>query len=222
KLVILLIKMHLINFQKRSMNSYKKSLNTIVLFIDYDKNIFNQINNQLDINVLANDTIRLNNANYSLMLDEKIFSSERTTIDFYNKIVNNDILNIIKENISNVDNYSKLKEINNMTDSEFNDIINKDNLFKCQNKYFSMNKITYIEKEIPESFYLDHFKEINLDFIFEKLFEENRDDEENLKYIYTLAELFLTLKQGKNVFYNYNKEIDKKYYRSIFINSLFN
>ncbi|QQM14799.1 hypothetical protein CPT_MarsHill_265 [Staphylococcus phage MarsHill] len=220
--MILLIKMHLINFQKRSMNSYKKNLNTIVLFIDYDKNIFDQIINQLDINVLANDTIRLNNANYSLMLDEKIFSSERTTIDFYNKIVNNDILNIIKENISNVDNYSRLKEINNMTDSEFNDIINKDNLFKCQNKYFSMNKVSYIEKEIPESFYLDHFKEINLDFIFEKLFEENRDDEENLRYIYTLAELFLTLKQGKNVFYNYNKEIDKKYYRSIFINSLFN
>ncbi|UAJ17099.1 hypothetical protein UFVDC4_00172 [Staphylococcus phage vB_SauM-UFV_DC4] len=217
-----MIKMHLINFQKRSMNSYKKNLNTIVLFIDYDKNIFNQINNQLDIDVLGNDTIRLNNANYSLMLDEKIFSSERTTIDFYNKIVNNDILNIIKENISNVDNYSKLKEINNMTDSEFNDIINKDNLFKCQNKYFSMNKIPYIEKEISESFYLDHFKEINLDFIFEKLFEENREDEEKLKYVYTLAELFLTLKQGKNIFYNYNKEVDKKYYRSIFINSLFN
>ncbi|QPI16989.1 hypothetical protein [Staphylococcus phage vB_StaM_SA1] len=218
-----MIKMHLINFQKRSRGNYKKNLNTIILLIDYDKNVLNQIKNQLDIEMNVNNTLKLNNSHYSLLLDERVFSSERTNIDFYNKIVNHHTLDILRENISKVNDYSILKEINNMTDTELRDNIDSDNLINSQSRYFCMNKIPYIEETIPNEFYLENFEESCLKVIFKHLFNElGQYDMNDRLFIYTLAELFLSIIQSNNIIYEYSKTIDKKYYRSIFIDSLFN
>ncbi|WPH64183.1 hypothetical protein [Staphylococcus phage vB_StaM_PB50] len=212
--------MYLINFQRKSRNTYKKNLNTIVLLIDYDKDIMEQIEKQLDITENSN-ALMINNASYSLILEENIFSNERTTMNFYSKIVNHQTLNLIKENIKKVSNFRDFKEINSLTEPEIDDLLDSNNLVKTNNAYFTITKVPYVEKDIKEELYTDNFKEIGIEDIFINLFKQNRDNEKQYLKALTLAEFFLTLKQSKNVFFNYNKEITIKEYRSIFVNSLF-
>ena len=212
--------MYLINFQRKSRNTYKKNLNTIVLLIDYDKDIMEQIEKQLDITENSN-ALMINNASYSLILEENIFSNERTTMNFYSKIVNHQTLNLIKENIKKVSNFRDFKEINSLTEPEIDDLLDSNNLVKTNNAYFTITKVPYVEKDIKEELYTDNFKEIGIEDIFINLFKQNRDNEKQYLRALTLAEFFLTLKQSKNIFFNYNKEITIKEYRSIFVNSLF-
>ncbi|QQO92652.1 hypothetical protein CPT_Machias_280 [Staphylococcus phage Machias] len=212
--------MYLINFQRKSRNTYKKNLNTIVLLIDYDKDIMEQIEKQLDITENSN-ALMINNASYSLILEENIFSNERTTMNFYSKIVNHQTLNLIKENIKKVSNFRDFKEINSLTEPEIDDLLDSNNLVKTNNAYFTITKVPYVEKDIKEEFYIGNFKEIGIEDIFINLFKQNRDNEKQYLRALTLAEFFLTLKQSKNIFFNYNKEITIKEYRSIFVNSLF-
>ena len=212
--------MYLINFQRKSRNTYKKNLNTIVLLIDYDKDIMEQIEKQLDITENSN-ALMINNASYSLILEENIFSNERTTMNFYSKIVNHQTLNLIKENIKKVSNFRDFKEINSLTEPEIDDLLDSNNLVKTNNAYFTITKVPYVEKDIKEELYTDNFKEIGIEDIFINLFKQNRDNEKQYLRALTLAEFFLTLKQSKNIFFNYNKEITIKEYRSIFVNYLF-
>lgn len=86
-----------------------------------------------------------------------------------------------------------------------------------------MNKIPYIEETIPNEFYLENFKESCLKVIFKHLFNDlDKYNQEDKLFVYTLAELFLSIFQSNNIIYEYSKTVDKKYYRSIFIDSLFN
>lgn len=201
--------------RQRKVTFYDKNILLLIFFIDEQKNILNQIKEQINNYKLEGKRFEIfSEIPNEVIINEKAINNERISVVHYNNIFNEDIIELFKKFLlKNKEYEAKFLRLNNI------DSLNE--ITEVSAKQGNKSRLrVLVDNDLIES----AFKYLKNESIFEllkKSLEQEKDNEENKNFIYNFLSLIYLAFLDEGKCYSGVMEIDKKDYKNIFIKDLF-